>query len=455
MIYLLIFYLDESPNSSRCSDGMKRIAPSIVTDVFLPTLDVYSDLSLIFGWLFGGHWKYAISMSIPVLLQFLFTIQKWIRLEKPESKKWSWLLLLLQCWPQWRAVRVMNLNFKNDRKFEEKKKELMMEVTSTEPYLEAWPSIIIMTVIMVYAMDGRNNPDPSQEFCEMHPENRQCAVFGGFGGSPWFFTTYSISVITGSLGITKFLQVGPFSVLSNEGTLSGICRWRFILAYLAVMLSIVTKGLLIGIFISVTTSSYVVQEILGIPNGTQSVIAMTALLFGFFMIPNLIFAFGSIASSTGINKKFIKIIANYPAAWMLPIATYFVIGSRKMPCCSKDKRQKNELVFSKKFSAINMTLTVLIYAAFISFFYTPRSTGQYANRPLNPYSDELLYAYFIPVLMLSLTFNIIFLLLDEKCCCSRSRKCFCSSCCGSNCFQHDIYCIDTKNDNLAIVKIEN
>ena len=33
------------------------------------------------------------------------------------------------------------------------------------------------------------------------------------------------SNVTGSLGITKF-QVGVHSVLANERTLSGICKWR-------------------------------------------------------------------------------------------------------------------------------------------------------------------------------------------------------------------------------------
>ena len=437
---------------------MKRIAPSIVFDVVLPTLDVYSDLSLIIGWLVGGHWKYAISMSIPVLLQFLFTIQKWVRLEKSKSKKLSWLLLLLQFWPQWRAIRAINLDFKNDKKAHAKKKELMREVTTTEPYLEAWPSIIIMTVIYVSTLYvGVPFGYPDQDWwCEKHPDQmNRCAVFGGFGGVPWFFTTYVISIITGSLGITKFLQVGPFSLLSNEGALGGICKWRFFLAYLAVMFSIVTKGFLIGIFISFARWSTGIMHRFGTSDDTQTLIALLADLFIIFIVPNLIFAFVSIASSTGLNKKFFKIIFNYPAAWMLPIATYFVIGPLKISCCLKQKYLKNELGVSKKLSAINMTLTVLIYVAIIFYFHSTLLLF------LLKYSHDIfviLLIPFVPSLILSLIFNIIFLLLDEKCCCivfSRSQNCFCSSCCGSNCFEHEVYYINTISDNLDIVKLEN
>ena len=141
------FHLDNSCESSGCSDGIKRISPSMVFDVALPSIDVYSDFSLTLGWAWYGHWKFAISMTVPIVLQFMSTIYKWIQLEKRESKKWSWILLLLQFWPQLRAIRIMNLDFKNDKKAEAKKSELMRTITSTEPFLESWPSIIIMTII--------------------------------------------------------------------------------------------------------------------------------------------------------------------------------------------------------------------------------------------------------------------------------------------------------------------
>ena len=97
-------------------------------------------------------------MTIPILLQFLFTIYKWYKLEKKEIKKWSWLILLLQFWPQWRAIRIMRLDFKNDPRTGDKKKELMREVTTTEPFLEAWPSIIIMTIIWLSAFESGGFP---------------------------------------------------------------------------------------------------------------------------------------------------------------------------------------------------------------------------------------------------------------------------------------------------------
>jgi len=78
-------------------------------------------------------------------------------------------------------------------------------------------------------------------YCDTHPEVNQCAVFNGFGGYIWFYTTYVISFVTWSLGITRFLQREPFAILSDKGLLGGMVKWRFVLTYLAVLGSIVTK----------------------------------------------------------------------------------------------------------------------------------------------------------------------------------------------------------------------
>ena len=155
---LLFFYqfLENVCEENGCSDVFKRIASSSIFDVVLPSIDVYSDFSLILGWFWYGHFEYAISMTFPIILQFLSTIYNWFRLEKNESKKWSWPILLLQFWPQWRAIRIMNIDIKKGRKAEAKRKDLMREVTSAEPFLEAWFSIIIMTIILMTANSGQD-----------------------------------------------------------------------------------------------------------------------------------------------------------------------------------------------------------------------------------------------------------------------------------------------------------
>ena len=87
-------------------------------DVFLPTLDVYSDASLVLPWYYENHWKFALMMSIPPLLNFGFTAYKWWSTEKKSEKKWTWVLVLLQLYQQWRALKVIYLIWKNDKRAE-------------------------------------------------------------------------------------------------------------------------------------------------------------------------------------------------------------------------------------------------------------------------------------------------------------------------------------------------
>jgi hypothetical protein len=129
-------------------------------DVVLPTLDVYSDLSLVVPWYLDGHPKYALMMTIPPLLNLGFTSYKWWSSEKSSEKKWSWLLVILQFYSQFKALQVINLLWKKDPKAHEKKKEMLKEVSSLEPFLESTPSTLIMTMIWFLAAYGENGFGP-------------------------------------------------------------------------------------------------------------------------------------------------------------------------------------------------------------------------------------------------------------------------------------------------------
>ena len=203
-------------------------------------MDVYSDLSLIIPWLIAGHWIYGLSMTIPLLLQFVSTIYKWIKIEKREKKKWSWIFLVLQLWPQLTAIRVIKLLWKNDPSANDKKKEFNSEVGCTEPFLEAWPSFIIMTIICFSTIAGPNQ-GVNQE-----------AVFGSSMAK--FFAVYGISVFSCCFGITKLLQIGPCPVLSEEGILGGVLKCRFIIHFLAVMFSTLTKAVCVAFVIVISVS---------------------------------------------------------------------------------------------------------------------------------------------------------------------------------------------------------
>ena len=145
--------------------------------------------------------------------------------------------------------------YQGDARSYEKKKYLNCELGSIEPFLESWPSVMIMTAIWSHAA-SLSNP------------NNILAVFGGGGGGfgfqgthldlnfsfVWYWITYVISVIAGSLGITKLLQIGPCSVLTEEGKLGGLLSCSFITHFLAVAFSMATKATILGMNVGFTAS---------------------------------------------------------------------------------------------------------------------------------------------------------------------------------------------------------
>ena len=61
--------------------------------------------------------------------------------------------------------------------------------------------------------------------------------------------------------------------------------------------------------------------------------------------------------------------------------------------------------------------------------------------------------FFGPLLLLSLILHTIYLLLDKSCCCSGSTKCFCTCCCGPECYENNVHVIDISQNELEIVQI--
>ena len=432
--------------------GFKQVLPPCLFDVGLPTFDVYSDFSLIINWLHQGHVLYAGAMTVPLMLQFLSTISKWVKLEKPKDKRWSWVFLLLQFWPQLRALRWIRLVYKGHPKAVHKMKKMRAEIGTTEAYLEAYPSVVIMTCIFIHA-GYKQKPDKqlvhdNNNFYDEHSSNNFQAVFGDYESSVsfiLFFCTYAISIITATLGITKGLQIGPCPILSDEGILGGLLTWRFVITYLAVLFSILSKCIFVGIWF-----------IMSIDRGDNSRMVKTLLTFTLLLMPNILFAFSCILISTGCNmKRFFVVILGYPGLWLLPAVTFFSVGPKTFNCCSPNERtnESHKLAISKVATAANIVLTLMTYGitwAIMNYIILPNS---YVNEDFNLllfYLYKIILLFFVPLLIIAIIFCVISIVLDLDCCCKKSQKCLCSCCCGPGCFKFKYEYILINHENNAI-----
>ena len=79
----------------------------IVLCMVAPSWDVYSDWAVTIQLLLHGDPLYAMAMMIPQVTNIVFTFFIWRKLERDRSKRWSWVLVITQCWPQVFAARIV------------------------------------------------------------------------------------------------------------------------------------------------------------------------------------------------------------------------------------------------------------------------------------------------------------------------------------------------------------
>ena len=113
--------------------------------VGLPSWDVYSDLGFIYALLTGmisreSHPKFAIAMFCPILLNTVFMIPQWWNFERKTSAKnkvWTFLLVLIQFWPQWKMIQVLYMGLiKKDPEWIKEKENLQRNVGNLGKNLE-------------------------------------------------------------------------------------------------------------------------------------------------------------------------------------------------------------------------------------------------------------------------------------------------------------------------------
>ena len=82
------------------------------------------------------------------------------------------------------------------------------------------------------------------------------AVCGGWGcESPvqrddlLFIVTFTLSVLTATFGVAKFIKSGPARMINNEKCLMGFCSATFILLFLNIGFTLVGRGVVIGVYV--------------------------------------------------------------------------------------------------------------------------------------------------------------------------------------------------------------
>ena len=326
---------------------IKDILPTLVLDVVVPTADQVSDLSLIVKWYSEDHPKYATAMLIPFLLNVCSNFYHWWKWDSCLEKRFTWLLVLFQLWPVYRAVKLVIHLYRRIESAEAEKRRFESEITSLEAYLEAAPSVFVMFVA----------------FATTHfdIENEK----GLIGESLFLFrTTFLMSLLTSSLGVTKYLLIGPCRIIPNNGLLNGMLTWKFFLTFFTVLFSFASK-----IFTHAPYFAWIVgPKFLNLSYILSFSIAITV-----STLPQLTMAIALIWHGSEFINDFFKTILHHPQLLFLPVLTYFTIGPRKMSCLIKPPRRKTtQLALSPQFTICNMVVTT---ATNLGFYVVNQTFG--------------------------------------------------------------------------------
>ena len=77
----------------------------LILNITMPCVDFYFDASLI-RILFSNNWGCLFTLVCALAANFLFTSFAWWRIEPKSQKAWTWIFLILQIWPQLKAIQV-------------------------------------------------------------------------------------------------------------------------------------------------------------------------------------------------------------------------------------------------------------------------------------------------------------------------------------------------------------
>jgi hypothetical protein len=79
--------------------------------------------------------RYGYAMLAPILLMTFFTLRQWWRLEKNWNRLWTLPLVLLQVFPQYRALRILYLGLRKKASWRAEKDIYDRDLTSLGMYV--------------------------------------------------------------------------------------------------------------------------------------------------------------------------------------------------------------------------------------------------------------------------------------------------------------------------------
>ena len=195
---------------------LKELIAMVVILLILPTVDIGTDLRLaIIWWPTRRNW--AIAILCTILANTSCSAVLWWYLEPRWKKKYSWIFVIFQVFPQYRAVSII-YKFVRNGDIDEDSNVYNQNIRTVEAYIESSPQVIILAASF-FSASGKltGNLDDLQEMEIVTGYKNTWANRGFFSVSYTYFLTVALSFVSTSWGVTKFYQLGPTRFIFSKG----------------------------------------------------------------------------------------------------------------------------------------------------------------------------------------------------------------------------------------------
>ena len=329
-----------------CREIFLKFLQHITFGIILRTFDSYGDINFALQAFTTENYLIGCLILSPVLISLGFTFHIWksTSFDGAKAKRWSWILVLLNFWPQYQVVKLLKaiISRNQEKNWKNMEYKLEQQLLFIEPWLEAIPQFFssVSVFFLLYSRDtsflytqnsvgNRNNASDTDVGNSTDYVNITCggSVLGGisfvnltsattvFGDTTLGVSNdimYPISVLISFLGavkcITFYLHSGPLKIVSKNG-----CKDLILIGakLVYVICSLISKMLLCGIIV----------EGISVDHGIYDFIICFIIII---LIPFLL-VIAPLIRYLGA-QTFGKMCLKTPQLFILPIVTDYVIG---------------------------------------------------------------------------------------------------------------------------------
>ena len=242
---------------------IKELVIMVALMLVLPTVDTSTDIHLTVIWWFTRR-PWAICSLCILLIHTVSLAIVWWYLEPRQMKKFSWIFVLLQVYPQYRATIIIYRFVKDtehDDTYEEEVNLYDKMIRTIEPYMESAPQLVLFTASFFSAY-GRltGNLDDTKAMEQVTGYKNENSRAGYFDIPVYFYFKLALSCFSTSLGVTMFFKCGPARFLPPKGPLS----LDFLAAFVGTTCLILWR--LTMLIMMISSSGYLIPTVYPVPS---------------------------------------------------------------------------------------------------------------------------------------------------------------------------------------------